>query len=120
LSISSVNETGIIINSVEESDTLDDIIGYITQHVAEWSSHQVLWDLTLLDFNVINSESIRSLIQKGLSLSEKRTGLKTALLVDNDLGFGMMRMLQILSEERLKIEFGVFRGKDEALEWLNE
>ncbi len=120
MSITSVIESGVVINAVEECDTFDDIFDYVAQHVDAWVNRQVLWDMTLFNFQSIDSQSIRSFIQKGASLSEKRLGLKTAFLVDSDLAFGMMRMLQILAEESLKIEFGIFRSKDEALRWISE
>ena len=42
------------------------------------------------------------------------------ILVDSDVGFAMMRMLQILAEGKIQIEFCVFRDRSEAEAWLAE
>ena len=118
MSITSKNEAGVVINSVEDSDTLNDILDYVPQHIDTWGNRQILWDFTLLNFESIDEDSIRSMIRRGKLLSEKRPGLKSAILVNSDLGFGMMRMLGFLSFERLKFEIQVFRKKEKALQWL--
>ena len=45
------------------------------------------------------------------------TGARRALVVTNDLVFGMARMYQILSDESPD-EFEIFRKLDDALLWL--
>ena len=118
MSTTSVNESGVIINEAEEFDTVDDIIDFVAQHIHEWVNHQVLWDMTLFDFLSIDSQVISYIIRKAAPLSEKRSGLKTAILVESDLGFGMMRMLEMMGDEDIKMDIGVFRNRDEALNWL--
>ncbi len=119
MTITSFSERNIVFNAVEEGDTLDDLFDFASEHVDTWGRGQVLWDMTLFDFPSLDSNSVRSLVNRGAPLSEKRSGLKTAILVDSVLGFGMMRMLQLLAEEQFKFHFGVFRNRDEAIEWLN-
>jgi len=119
MSITISIETNIVVNAAEKGDTFDDIIDFISDHIESWRRHQVLWDMTLFDFQSIDSHSIRSLVRKGIPLSKKRFGLKTAILVNSDLAFGMMQMLQLLAHEQVKVEIGVFRDKDQATKWLN-
>ena len=122
MSRTSINESGVVINVAEEIDTIDDIFAYVSQHIDSWVDSDVLWDLSLFDFQTLDSKDIRNLIQKGSLLSKKRLGLKTAFLVTSDLGYGMMRMLQIMAEGELKFEIGVFRSneQDQALAWLSK
>ena len=112
-------ESGIVINVAQKTDTLDNIVDYISQHIESWVNYNVIWDVTLLEWESINSQSIRSFVQNTILLSNKRLGHKTAILANSDVGFGMMRMLQMLAEEKNKIEFRVFRTKAQALSWIN-
>ena len=54
----------VVVNAVEEGHTLDDIFDFVSDHVDSWGSRQVLWDLTLLGFQSIDSHSVRSLVDK--------------------------------------------------------
>jgi hypothetical protein len=50
---------------------------------------------------------------------EKRLGRpRVAHVVSRDADFGMLRMLEMVSESQLKHEFRVFRSLDEACAWL--
>ncbi len=120
MTITSFSESNIVFNAVEEGDTLDDIFDFVSKYVDTWERRQVLWDMTLFDFPSLDSNSVRSLVNRGAPLSEKRSGLKTAILVNSMFGFGMMRMLELLSNGEFKFEFGVFRNKDAAIKWLND
>ena len=120
MSITTIIDADVVINSVGDSEAFEDILEYLAQNLGTWGNRQVLWDVTSFNFQSVGPQSIRSLISDGISLSEKRSGLKTAILVDSDLGYGMMRMLQILAEERFKTSLGLFRSKDQALEWLSD
>ena len=42
-----------------------------------------------------------------------------ALLVNNDLNFGMGRMWQILASGNVDMDIDVFRDESEALSWIN-
>lgn len=120
MAITNAIESDLVINAVEEGDTLSDIIEFVSNNIDSWGSRQVFWDATLLDFQSIDSASIQSFVKKGAPFSEKRAGLKTAILVDSDFAYGMMRMFQIIAEGRMKIEYGVFRDKESAIEWLRD
>ncbi|MFC1554689.1 hypothetical protein ACFL7D_08660 [candidate division KSB1 bacterium] len=120
MSIYSVIEGNVVVNTVDENDTLNDIFDLISKNIDEWVGYKLLWDLSIFNFLKIDSDSIHSFIQKIAPLSEKHSGQKDAILAKTELGFGMMRMLQILAENKYKIEIKVFREKDEALKWLKE
>ena len=120
MSITSVIEAGVVFNSVEDDDTLEDIIDYIDHHVDAWGNRHILWDMTLFNFQSLDQHSIRSFKLSVEKISRKRTGLKTAILVNSDLGFGMTRMYETLVEEKNKEKSHIFKSKDQAFKWLSD
>jgi len=67
------------------------------------------------------AEQIDQLIDDAKSSTNSRPfGSKTALVVNNDVDYGMSRVYQALSiAEGLTWETGIFRSLDEAYKWLN-
>ena len=118
MNIKSTTKSGTVFNVIGHGDTLEDFLDYVKQHIDEWTEYQVMWDLSALDFARIDSSSIRNLIRKGQEVSRKRSGMKTAFLVESDLGFGMMRMFQLIADQDIDIEFSVFRNSEDAICWL--
>ena len=118
MSTTRMSSSGIIINVVEQGENLDDVFLFVAKNIESWTKNAVLWDMSCLDFKNLSPESIHRLIEKGAMISKKRDGLKTAIVAETDLGFGMMRMLQILAIGTLKFELNVFRNHEAALLWL--
>ena len=116
---SHITQSGVVINSIEATETADDIIDYIATHVNSWTDSHILWDMTPFDFLTLNSQNIRVALDKLASMNNLHPRVKRAILVDSDLGFGMMRMLQLLSDGVLSVEINVFKDQDLALKWLN-
>ena len=83
-----------------------------------WGKRPVMWDMTHFDFESMNSDTIHSFMSKESSMEGRRIGSKTAFLAGSDHGFGMKRMLEQTTESVSQRPLRVFRGKDEALEWL--
>ncbi len=120
MSITSTYEADVVINSVEDTDTLNYILYYALLHAAEWGNRQVIWDLRLFNFHSIDKNSINYFLSKSKPLSEMRLGLKTAIIADTDLGFGMMRMLEFMADEKLSFTVRVYRNKEKAFQWLTD
>ncbi len=113
-------EPRIAINTIEEADTLADIVDYMAKNIHVWADYSVLWALSRFNFADIDSQAVRSVLPGFVSMSKDLPELKRAIVVDSDLGFGMMRMLQLLGEDKFHYEIRVFRERDEAIEWLSE
>jgi len=64
------------------------------------------------------SQGVRRLVDVMRMTAEKRKAAKAAIVVSADVAFGMGRMLEILSDERVEPRFRIFRDFDEAREWL--
>ena len=78
----------------------------------------VLWDLREMDVASIPTSELRRLISLNLQL-HKSGGGRTAFLVDRDVAYGVMRILEARSEN-VERSYRVFRDRDGALTWLNE
>ena len=69
--------------------------------------------------NAVTSEEIRSTVSQLQNLNQYRRGRKTALVCPQDLAFGMMRMFQIMVEDKVEVQVNVFRSVDEGMEWIS-
>ena len=77
---------------------------------------RTLWDLRELEFTAID----RSLEVKLVSVSEQfpeRSPAKIAFVVKSELGFGMIRMFELLAD-KLAFRTMVFKSYSEAEAWL--
>lgn len=99
--------------------TIDDIKSEVVT-IKESADYPIdvrtLWDLRQLDFNEIDRSFEEMLIDFRRGFRERRE-TRLAFVVANDLGYGMMRMYQILSDD-LPQQIGVFREYSEAEDWL--
>ena len=112
------SSSGFIVNEAEKGDTLEDVFLFVEKNIDSWAGKHELWDMSLLDFRGLTSKSTYSNMEKGAMLSKKRAGLKTALVVESALGYGMMRMLQTFTKNSLEFELNVFRNHTTAILWL--
>ena len=74
-----------------------------------------IYDLQDMDFSNITREFEDKVITFRKQLN--RGNAKIACVTPSDVGFGMGRMYQILSED-LPQQVGIFRTIEEALDWL--
>lgn len=75
-----------------------------------------LWDLRKLDFTAINKDYLEKLISLRQD-NPQRGQARIAIIADEDLGFGISRMYEMLSEG-LPQRIMVFRSVDEGEVWL--
>jgi hypothetical protein len=64
----------------------------------------------------LTSTDVRVIVATLQQLSKETTLGPTAVIVDSDVAFGMMRMLQILMEDVATLR--PFRQEGDAMEWL--
>jgi len=82
------------------------------------SEMSVFWDLQTADFSAVTSEDIRSLMAYVGKIWGKGGKSKAALVVSNDLDFGLSRMYQIMMEGATSSAIEVFKDIDAAKEWI--
>jgi hypothetical protein len=80
-----------------------------------------LWDMRAITGNRISSDELRQVTFFTKQYSHKRTGGKTAMVMNSDLDYGLGRMSETFAEtEDLPWEIRIFRSMDEALAWMDE
>jgi len=76
-----------------------------------------IWNMQQFDFNYFDFEMARTLT-KAREAFTLREGAMIAYVVSNQLGFGMMRMFQVMTETEDTSK--VFFNYNEGLQWLLE
>jgi len=76
-----------------------------------------LYDIRAGSLSGLYAQAMRWIGDQGRKFKERRGAHRTALLVADDLSFGMSRMYEVLGG-RPETAVRVFRDYDEALAWL--
>ena len=96
----------------EQMETLRDF--YSGEH-----THNVLWDLRKYTGPRITSRQLQHMVSYIVEHSDKRAGGRTAMVVLQDLDYGLGRMGAAIAEvSEYSCEFALFRNSEDALEWL--
>ncbi len=78
-----------------------------------------LWDFSHASIDSISPAFVRQLHSMVRKLGSARRGGKTAVVAPEDLGYGMARMFQIMSDrDGFPFKIKVFRHSGEAKQWL--
>lgn len=97
----------------------DEIIEKIKDGIDEKHTLYVLWDFRQAEITDLPIEKMYQILTIGKKLAEARKTGKTAIVVSNDLGFGLARMYEAYSEiEVFSTEIRAFRTIEQARAWL--
>ena len=83
------------------------------------TTRNILWDLRNANVAALTASQVTDLADLSVSYSELREGGKTAIVVSDDLNFGVAREFEGQSMS-LSREFVVFRDIDKAYKWIEE
>jgi hypothetical protein len=99
--------------------TTKEVIDVVNSFYDGSPTRHALWDFSNASMNNIPAENIRRIFTLIKDLGFARQGGKTAVVVPTDLGFGLARMFQIMSDtEDFPFKIKVFRYYGEARQWL--
>jgi hypothetical protein len=76
------------------------------------------WDLQNADFSSVTSDDVRVFMGYVGNIWGKGGNSKAALVVSNDLDFGLSRMFQIMMEGATSSAIEVFKDIDAAKQWI--
>lgn len=107
--------------TVHGAPAVADICNALDQFYAEHPTTFVMWDFTNADVSALSADDLRKIVSHARSLAPQRPGGRTALVVRDDHAYAISRMYEILSDvHEHPIQHGVFRSRNEALQWLLE
>jgi len=83
------------------------------------SETNALWDLTEMDFSLVDIELEREIAKTREQLNEKRGAAKVALVSSYDLGEPLLKLFTILTRH-LDQKIEIFKTREGAIAWLVE
>ena len=101
-------------------NSLKGIVQQVLEHPAWHEIIPSLVDLRGLSASTLSSDDIFELADLFKSINTSLGSGNTALVVSQELEFGLARMWQMMTEEYVKMEIDVFKNIDEALEWITQ
>ena len=120
--ISHDDDSGILVVVVEGPADVGSIVAYTGQHIDVWANNpRLLWDFRRMDFTNVSSYEIRNLTSLFSEANDRRSGGRSAMLVEDGHGFGLGRMVLTYSEiHKAPVEHQLFQSKRDAEAWLRE
>lgn len=110
---------GYILNRPSAHETLAGISDYLEAHVSEWERQEVIWDISGLKIPILTTADVWTLVARLQRIRHYRKGRSTALVCSGDLGYGMLRRLHMLLEDKVNDHLMVTRTIGEAIEQLS-
>jgi len=111
--------SNIIVHRIIGTIYLEELLDYIQNHIDQWVKTPLIWDLNESNINHLDSDKVIDFVERLKPLTEKRTGEKTAFFAIDDSRFGMIRMLESISEmKKIFSKYKSFRTMKEGIEWL--
>ena len=82
------------------------------------SNMNVFWDFLEADFTSLSTEDL-SIFKDYVAMHWGKEGKsKAALVVSDELGFGMLRMFELLMKSKTLNNIVIFKDIDKAKEWI--
>jgi hypothetical protein len=79
-----------------------------------------LVDLRALDFADLTAAQIRALVDAQARNKVKRGGGRAAIVVSQEVAYGLVRMYEAYADQQVALRPRVFRSYEEAHAWLDE
>ena len=99
--------------------TVDEIVDAIEDYYRGGITTNLIWDYTSADLTVITSDQLQHISSVAQSYAHLRKDGKTAIVMPDELGFGIGRMYEIFNEmNEVPIQYHIFKHIDEAMHWL--
>ena len=100
--------------------THNEIKEAINEFYAGVVTKNVLWDLSIGNFELLSNDDIQDLANIPRSQYLARKGGKTAIVADKDLAYGLARVYESRSiANPVPFETRIFRSTEAANHWIN-
>ena len=113
-------DQNLILTTASGTLTDEDVLGLKTQLVQHPDFRLgmgELSDIRNIDRLAVTPAGVRAMVQQDKDHQDHVASHKLALVISEDVAFGMARMYQMLTESTME-NVGVFRDLDEAKAWL--
>lgn len=101
-------------------DTFRDFYKQMVSHPDFSSGMSVIWDVRQADISKISQDEMRTVGNNIAYLTKERGSGKGALVVSDDISFGVSRMGEMMTEKFVTVTVRVFRNMENAVKWINE
>lgn len=99
--------------------TTEEMMDVINTFYNSSPTEHTLWDFSNASTNKIPTDGVRAIFELVKNKGLARQGGKTAIVAPEDLGYGMARMFQIMSDtDDFPFKINVFRYYGDASQWL--
>ena len=113
------NEHNLTIHKCSGNLTTKEMIDAINSFYNSSPTKHTLWDFSNASMNNIPAEDVRKMFALVKNRGFARQGGTTAVVTPTDLGYGLSRMFQIMSDTNdFPFKMKVFRTLDEAKHWI--
>jgi len=110
---------GLTTVKVEGKVMAKNLANWLNRYYSGKVTELILWDLTEADMADVPVDDLRELAKEASKRADLRKNGKSAFVFSRDVGFGLGRMFEILSEtEGTPLEYRSFLDINEAREWL--
>ena len=112
-----------VLNKVDGSVTIRELLDYAQSHVDTWLSDPVLWDLSNGSLTEDSSDyaAVGAMVRNIHDMVEKRKGRRTAFVAPDPFTYGMLRMaITIVECYESRLVAAVFSEMEAAYAWLKE
>jgi len=119
--ISFRKETGYFIIKTSGDTTPDDVEASLIQVLTspDWSKGKnILFDNRLENLNKLSSDDVQKISLKFTQFNKKLANSRIALVMPEDVAFGLARMWENYTETTATFRTNVFRSIDNALKWI--
>ena len=101
-------------------DAFKDFYKKMVSHPDFSSGMSVIWDTRQADISQISQDDMRVISSHIAQLTKERGEGKGALVVSDDISFGVSRMGEMMTEKSVTVTVRVFRSMEDAEKWINE
>jgi hypothetical protein len=102
-----------------EIDGFEAFLGEIFSHPKWAPGKALLIDHSDLVLRFFQTEEVRSVSKMVINQTDIIGKGKWAIVVTGNFAFGMARMWQIITEEKVPMEISVFKDREKAIKWLS-
>ena len=101
-------------------DAFKDFYKQMVAHPDFSPGMNVIWDTRQADIFKISQEEMRTVSGHIAQLTKDRGAGRGALVVSDDISFGVSRMGEMMTEKFVTVTVRVFRDIENAEKWINE